>query len=118
MFPEKNQFHHAGELYKFYFLTKIRTLFTCYRWFYRPLWFPMRLYYFPKTCNLQHSKKILFGGWLCLEDTFWLFSLREEAVRVSGWVQTEPGLGGGGLLRMSKEGGGSGQVSNQEPRPC
>ena len=60
----------------------------------------MRLYYFPKTCNLQHFKKIpgsCAGG----EVNIWLFSLREKAFRDTGWFQTAPGYQvGGGELRV------------------
>ena len=54
----------------------------------------------------------IFSGWWCLEVNFWLFSLREETVRVSGWVQTEPGLGGGRVIE-DEQGGWRGWPSEQ-----
>ena len=48
----------------------------------------MELYYFPKTSDLMHCKKIP-ASWTGGETTFWQISVRVRA-EVSGWEQTEP----------------------------
>ena len=73
----------------------------------------MRLYYFPKTCNLQHFKKIpgsCAGG----EVNFWHFSLREKAFRDICLVPncTWPSGGGRGI-EDEMEDRGAGQEINR-----
>ena len=49
----------------------------------------MELYYFPRTSDLTHCKKIP-GSWAGGETTFWQISLRVRA-ELSGWELTELG---------------------------
>ena len=73
----------------------------------------MRLYYFPKTCNLQQRTKIpgsCDGGAV----NFWLFSLREKAFRDICLVPncTWPSDGGRGI-EDEMEDRGAGQEINR-----
>ena len=68
--------------------------------------FSVRLYYFPKTCNLQSCKKIP-GSWAGGEVNFWHFIIREKTFRVIslGPDWTNSSAGGKGIEGEKKNRG-------------
>ena len=80
MSSEKKKFYNVGKLFKILHLDQEMD----FGHFLLPVLyalFSVRLYYFPKTCNLQSCKKIP-GSWACGGVNFWYFSMREKAFRV------------------------------------
>ena len=81
MSSEKKQFYNVGKLFKILHLDQEMDFGHFLLPVLYALSFSVRLYYFPKTCNLQSCKKIP-GSWAGGEVNFWHFIIREKTFRV------------------------------------